>query len=106
MPFEVSKTESFYEKLGEWIGDVFYDILPEAGYELRDEQVYMAYQLEKAFKEKKTIFAEAGVGTGKTFVYLLYSICYARYVNKPAIIACSDETLIEQLVKKKAILQS
>jgi len=101
MPFEVSKTESFYDKLGEWIGDVFYDILPEAGYELRDEQVYMAYQLEKAFKEKKTIFAEAGVGTGKTFVYLLYSICYARYVNKPAIIACSDETLIEQLVKKE-----
>ncbi len=101
MPFEVSKTESFYDKLGEWIGDVFYDILPEAGYELRDEQVFMAYQLEKAFKEKKTIFAEAGVGTGKTFVYLLYSICYARYVNKPAIIACSDETLIEQLVKKE-----
>ncbi|MEI2404308.1 ATP-dependent DNA helicase [Niallia taxi] len=101
MPFEVSKTESFYDKLGEWIGDVFYDILPDAGYELRDEQVFMAYQLEKAFKEKKTIFAEAGVGTGKTFVYLLYSICYARYVNKPAIIACSDETLIEQLVKKE-----
>ncbi|MFT8321187.1 MAG: ATP-dependent DNA helicase [Bacillus sp. (in: firmicutes)] len=101
LPFEVAKTESFYEKLGEWIGDVFYDILPEAGYELRDEQVYMAYQLEKAFKEKNTIFAEAGVGTGKTFVYLLYAICYARYMNKPAIIACSDETLIEQLVKKE-----
>ncbi|WP_445492270.1 ATP-dependent DNA helicase [Niallia sp. 03133] len=101
LPFEVAKTESFYEKLGEWIGDVFYDILPEAGYELRDEQVYMAFQLEKAFKEKNTIFAEAGVGTGKTFVYLLYAICYARYMNKPAIIACSDETLIEQLVKKE-----
>ncbi|PKG24077.1 ATP-dependent DNA helicase [Niallia nealsonii] len=101
MPFDVSKTESFYEKLGEWIGDVFYDILPEAGYEERDEQIFMAFQLEKAFKEKKTIFAEAGVGTGKTFVYLLYAICYARYMNKPAIIACSDETLIEQLVKKE-----
>ncbi|MGP7816015.1 ATP-dependent DNA helicase [Niallia sp. 01092] len=101
LPFEVAKTESFYEKLGEWIGDVFYDILPEAGFELRDEQVYMAYQLENAFKEKNTIFAEAGVGTGKTFVYLLYAICYARYMNKPAIIACSDETLIEQLVKKE-----
>jgi len=101
MPFEISKTESFYEKLGEWIGDVFYDILPEAGYEERDEQIFMAFQLEKAFKEKKTIFAEAGVGTGKTFVYLLYAICYARYMNKPAIIACSDETLIEQLVKKE-----
>ncbi|WP_141434030.1 ATP-dependent DNA helicase [Bacillus sp. 03113] len=101
LPFQVSKTESFYEKLGDWIGDVFYDLLPEAGYEIRDEQIFMAYQLEQAFKDKKIIFAEAGVGTGKTFVYLLYAICYARYMNKPAIIACADETLIEQLVKKE-----
>ncbi|KAA9026080.1 ATP-dependent DNA helicase [Niallia endozanthoxylica] len=101
IPFELSKTESFFEKLGEWIGDVFYDRLPEAGFELRDEQIYMAFQLEKAFKEKTVMFAEAGVGTGKTIVYLLYAICYARYTNQPAIIACADETLIEQLVKKE-----
>ncbi|NHM29180.1 ATP-dependent DNA helicase [Neobacillus terrae] len=101
MPFTIDKTESFYDRLGEWIGDVFYDLLPEEGFEIRDEQIYMAFQLEKAFKEKKTIFAEAGVGTGKTLVYLLYAICYARYTNKPAIITCADETLIEQLVKKE-----
>lgn len=101
MPFAVSKSESFYEKLSEWIGDVFYDILPEAGFEIRDEQIFMAFQLEKAFKDKSVIFAEAGVGTGKTIVYLLYAISYARYINKPAIIACADETLIEQLVKKE-----
>ncbi|MEW9109436.1 MAG: ATP-dependent DNA helicase [Cytobacillus gottheilii] len=101
MPFAIAKTESFYEKLSEWIGDVFYDILPEAGFEMRDEQIFMAFQLEKAFKENKIIFAEAGVGTGKTIVYLLYAIAYARYKNKPAIIACADENLIEQLVKKE-----
>lgn len=101
LPFTISKEESFYEKFGEWIGDVFYDILPEKGFELRDEQIYMAFQLEKAFKNKQVIFAEAGVGTGKTIVYLLYAICYARYTGRPAIIACADETLIEQLVKKE-----
>ena len=53
------------------------------------------------FQEKKVMFAEAGVGTGKTIVYLLYAICYARYTGKPAIIACADETLIEQLVKEE-----
>ncbi len=99
IPFTVSKEESFYDKLGEWIGDLFYEILPESGFELRDEQIYMAFQLEKAFKEKKVMFAEAGVGTGKTIAYLLYAIMYARYTNQPAIIACADETLIEQLVK-------
>jgi ATP-dependent DNA helicase DinG len=101
MPFTISKTESFYEKLSEWIGDLFYDILPDAGFELRDEQIFMAFQLEKAFKEKKAMFAEAGVGTGKTIAYLLYAITYARYTNMPAVIACADETLIEQLVKKE-----
>ncbi len=101
IPFTIENTESFYDKLGEWIGDLFYDILPEAGFELRDEQIYMAFQLEKAFKEKKIMMAEAGVGTGKTIAYLLYTIAYARYMNQPAIIACADETLIEQLVKKE-----
>jgi ATP-dependent DNA helicase DinG len=101
LPFEVGKTDNFFDKLNEWVGDVFYDILPDAGFDLRDEQVFMAFQLERAFKEKNVIFAEAGVGTGKTIVYLLYAVCYARYIGKPAIIACADETLIEQLVKEE-----
>ncbi|MDR4888649.1 ATP-dependent DNA helicase [Fredinandcohnia sp. QZ13] len=99
LPFQISRNENFFDKLNEWIGDVFYDILPEKGFDLRDEQIYMAFQLEKAFKEKSIVFAEAGVGTGKTIVYLLYAICYARYMRKPAIISCADESLIEQLVK-------
>ncbi|WP_102346794.1 ATP-dependent DNA helicase [Bacillus sp. Marseille-P3661] len=101
IPFTFSKSENFYQKLGDWIGDVFYDVLPEAGFEVRDEQIFMAFQLERAFKDKAVMLAEAGVGTGKTFVYLLYAICYARYTGKPAIIACADETLIEQLVKEE-----
>ncbi|WP_273126041.1 ATP-dependent DNA helicase [Bacillus weihaiensis] len=101
LPFDISKDESFYQALNNWIGDVFYDILPEKGFELRDEQIFMAFQLERAFQEKKIMFAEAGVGTGKTIVYLLYALAYARYTGKPAIIACADETLIEQLVKQE-----
>ncbi|KHF40401.1 ATP-dependent DNA helicase [Halalkalibacter okhensis] len=100
LPFAYDRSQPFFEKLNEWIGDVFYDILPDAGLELRDEQIYMAFQIEKAFIDKKIMFAEAGVGTGKTIVYLLYALCYARYIGKPAIIACADESLIEQLIKK------
>lgn len=99
LPFTYDRTNPFIEQLGDWVGDVFYELLPEAGFEIRDEQIYMAFQLERAFAEKKAIFAEAGVGTGKTIAYLLYAICYARYIGKPAIIACADEALIEQLVK-------
>lgn len=72
LPFTVSKTETFIDKLGEWIGDVFYDILPEAGFELRDEQVYMAFQLEKAFKEKKLFLQKLVLVLGKRlFIYYM-----------------------------------
>ncbi|BCB04480.1 ATP-dependent DNA helicase [Bacillus sp. KH172YL63] len=105
LPFELSKEQSFYEALSDWVGDVFYDILPEKGFDLRDEQVFMAFQLNQAYKNKQVMFAEAGVGTGKTLVYLLYALSYARYTGKPAIIACADETLIEQIVKKEGDIQ-
>ncbi|MEI0739661.1 ATP-dependent DNA helicase [Paenibacillus sp. JTLBN-2024] len=98
-PFAYDPSRPFIQQASDWVADVFYELLPEAGFEVRDEQIYMAFQLEKAFAEKKTIFAEAGVGTGKTLVYLLYAVCYARYTRKPAVIACADESLIEQLVK-------
>ncbi|SFL75224.1 ATP-dependent DNA helicase DinG [Paenibacillus sp. 1_12] len=98
-PFQYDRTQPFVKQACEWIVNVLYDILPESGFEVRDEQIFMAFQLERAFTGKQTIFAEAGVGTGKTLVYLLYAICYARYTRKPAIIACADESLIEQLVK-------
>ncbi|MGO0061257.1 ATP-dependent DNA helicase [Brevibacillus fluminis] len=103
-PFAYDPSEPFIQQVSDWIADVFYDILPEAGFEVRDEQIYMAFQLERAFAEKQTIFAEAGVGTGKTLVYLLYAICYAKYTRKPAIIACANESLIEQLVKPQGDL--
>lgn len=99
IPFELSKDQSFYQSLSTWLGDIFYDVLPENGYEIRDEQVYMAFQIEKALQSKSVLFAEAGVGTGKTMAYLLPSVAYARYTGKPVIIACSDEALIEQLIK-------
>lgn len=100
-PFSFDPKESFVQQVSDWVSDVFYDKLPEFGFEVRDEQIYMAYQLERAYRDKQTIFAEAGVGTGKTLVYLLYAINYARYTRKPAIIACADESLIEQLVKQE-----
>lgn len=98
-PFAYDPGTPFIQQAADWVADVFYEQLPEAGFEVRDEQIYMAFQLEKAFADKQIIFAEAGVGTGKTLAYLLYTVCYARYTRKPAIIACADESLIEQLVK-------
>lgn len=83
--FSLTKTKNFYEELNNWIGDVFYDILPEKGFDLRDEQVFMAFQLERAFKEKKVMFAEAGVGTGKRwYIFFLQSAMQGMSANLPS----------------------
>ena len=99
--FEYERREDFQEKLVEWIGDVFYDILPEHGYEVRDEQIYTAFQMADALCEKKVHLAEAGLGTGKTFAYLLSAIAYARLNRKPIVIACASTALQEQLCGEK-----
>ena len=100
IPFEYSNKNEFHEKLIGWIGDVLYDILPEQGYEVRDEQIFTAFQIADAFCDKKVHLAEAGLGTGKTFAYLLSAIPYARYTRKPVIISCASPALQEQLAAK------
>jgi ATP-dependent DNA helicase DinG len=97
VPFDYKTKEEFTTKLTDWIGDVFYDILPEHGYEVREEQIYTAFQLANAVCEKQVHLAEAEVGTGKTFAYLLTAIAYARFTGKPAVIACASTALQEQL---------
>jgi len=96
-PFDYNNKEEFQVKLGDWIGDVFYDILPEHGYEVREEQIYTAFQLADAICNKKVHLAEAGLGTGKTIAYLLSAIAYARFCGKPVVIACATTALQEQL---------
>ncbi|TCT14885.1 ATP-dependent DNA helicase DinG [Natranaerovirga pectinivora] len=95
--FHYDTADAFPAKLSEWIGDVFYDILPEHGYEVRDEQIYTAFQVGDAISGKNVHLAEAGLGTGKTFAYLLPAIAYARYSGKPVVIACATTALQEQL---------
>jgi len=101
MPFEYRSKDEFPARLAEWIGHVFYDVLPEQGYEIREEQIFTAFQLADAVCRRKVHFAEAGLGTGKTFAYLLTAIAYARFIGKPVVIACASTALQEQLAGPK-----
>lgn len=97
VPFAYRNKQDFPSRLVEWIGQVFYDLLPEHGYEIREEQIYTAFQLAEAVCQGKVHFAEAGLGTGKTFAYLLTAVAYARFKGWPVIIACASTALQEQL---------
>lgn len=105
VPFAYSNKRDFSVKLTEWIGQVFYDILPEHGYEIREEQIYTAFQLAEAVCKSKVHFAEAGLGTGKTFAYLLTAVAYARHKGKPVLIACASTELQEQLAGRKGDIE-
>lgn len=96
-PFDYKNKQEFQAKLVEWIGDVLYDLLPEHDYEVRDEQIFTAFQIADAICDKKVHLSEAGLGTGKTFAYLLSAIPYARFTGKPVVIACATTALQEQL---------
>lgn len=106
VPFEYSNQQDFKAKLGDWVGDVLYDILPEKGYEVRDEQIYTAFQIADAICDQKVHLAEAGLGTGKTFAYLLSAIPYARFTGKPVVIACATSALQEQLASPTGDIQT
>lgn len=97
LPFAYRGKQNFPAKLAEWIGQVFYELLPARGYEIREEQIYTAFQLAEAVCRGKAHFAEAGLGTGKTFAYLLTAVTYARFKGRPVIIACASTALQEQL---------
>lgn len=105
-PFEYTTLQDFKGKLSEWVGDVLYDILPEKGYEERDEQIFTAFQITDAFCDKKVHLAEAGLGTGKTFAYLLSAIPYARMTGKPVVIACATSALQEQLASSTGDIET
>lgn len=105
VPFNYRDQKDFAAKLTDWIGEVFYELLPEQGYDIRDEQIYTSFQIANTTVKGKTHLAEAGLGTGKTFAYLLPAMAYARYRGKPAVIACASTALQEQLAGPKGDIQ-
>ncbi|MTI79544.1 MAG: ATP-dependent DNA helicase [Firmicutes bacterium] len=105
VPFTYRNNHDFPAKLTQWIGHIFYDVLPDHGYEIREEQIYTAYQLAESVCKGNVHLAEAGLGTGKTFAYLLTAVAYARLKGKPALIACASTALQEQLAGPKGDIE-
>ena len=63
------------------------------GYELREDQLAMARDVEAALRSRSYLVAEAGTGTGKTLAYLVPAVLSGRRV----IVSTATKTLQEQL---------
>lgn len=106
LPFRYTTISDFYVQLNKWLTAVFYDFLPAAGFEIREEQICTCYKIVSALRQREVLLTEAGSGTGKTFAYLLPALCYARLTGRPAVIACSSASLQEQLVQPQGDIQT
>lgn len=70
------------------------------GYELREEQVRMAFAVAEAFNGDRMALVEAGTGTGKSLAYLAPAILWAVRNNERIVISTNTINLQEQLIKK------
>lgn len=82
--------------------DVFEKVLPSCGFEERPGQEYMAYHVESIIKERSVLIAEAGVGIGKTFAYLIPALLSFEWsselINNTLVISTNTIVLQHQLI--------
>jgi len=74
------------------------------GFKVRDAQIQMAQAIEQSIKNKTTLLAESGTGTGKTFAYLVPALLSAR----KTLVSTGTKHLQEQLFHRDipAVLQA
>ena len=73
----------FGDKIGidncrEMLSEVFNEILPKHGYNIRKEQISLASHILSAINSRSVSLAEAEVGTGKTLAYLTAAVIAKR----------------------------
>lgn len=66
------------------------------GYEVREGQLAMAEAVEAAFEHERSLFVEAGTGTGKTLAYLIPAILSGKKV----IVSTATRALQDQIFEK------
>lgn len=77
--------------------EFFYRTGPAAGLNVREGQINMAEEVLKAISEEHHLVAEAGVGIGKSYGYLVPVLLFHKESGMPVVIATSTIALQEQL---------
>ena len=83
--------------MSEKVSTFFWDVAPQKGFEMRDGQQDMSFEIVDALINDQHFAVEAGVGIGKSFGYLVPLMLYSKTVGRPVIVATSTITLQEQL---------
>lgn len=95
---ERQRTKEQVYEISKKVTDFFWDDAPNKfGFEEREGQSEMAFEILDAIKNRRHIVVEAGVGIGKSFAYLVPLLHYNRISKKPVVVATSTIALQEQL---------
>lgn len=99
--------DTFIDKPLEIIDAIFRVVLPNNGYNIREEQIALAKKMYIGFTQKQVALCEAEVGTGKTLSYLVAAIVAKHHNNKvyaqnmPVTITTSNIELQKALVERE-----
>ena len=85
------------QAIGTTVTDFFWDVAPAHGFEMREGQQDMSFEIVDALIHDQHFAVEAGVGIGKSFGYLVPVLLYNKKMKKPVIVATSTIALQEQL---------
>ena len=91
------KKKTDLQAIGEKVTRFFWDVAPEHGFEMREGQQDMSFEIVDALIHDQHIAVEAGVGIGKSFGYLVPVLLYNKKMKKPVIVSTSTIALQEQL---------
>lgn len=86
------------------IVDKVFDMLDKmeskGGLTVREDQNNLMLDIAERMDEGGALIAEAGVGIGKSYAYLIPGLIYAKYISRtPLIVSSSSIQLTEQLIK-------
>jgi ATP-dependent DNA helicase DinG len=82
---------------------VFETCMSAMGLEPRPQQVKLQEMIRDLLRKGAGVkFAQAGTGTGKSFVVLPSAVEAAKLTGKPSIVVCPNNSLINQYVEKDA----
>ena len=91
------KKKTDLQAIGEKVTSFFWDVAPEHGFEMREGQQDMSFEIVDALIHDQHFAVEAGVGIGKSFGYLVPVLLYNKKMKKPVIVATSTIARQEQL---------
>lgn len=91
------KKKTDLQAIGEKVTSFFWDVAPEHGFEMREGQQDMSFEIVDALIHDQHFAVEAVVGIGKSFGYLVPVLLYNKKMKKPVIVATSTIALQEQL---------